>query len=84
MRLIDDLKAQGRRVALWGASHQGFTIIACAGIGEKIEYIIDSAEFKQGKYSPATHIEIISPAKPCPAANACRRRTGLHKKNTSA
>lgn len=60
--LIDDLKAQGRRVALWGASHQGFTIIACAGIGEKIEYIIDSAAFKQGKYSPATHIEIISPA----------------------
>jgi nitrogen regulatory protein PII len=60
--LIDDLKGQGKRVALWGASHQGFTIIACAGIGEKIEYIIDSAEFKQGKYSPASHIEIISPA----------------------
>jgi hypothetical protein len=69
--LIDDLKAQGRCVALWGASHQGFTIIACAGIGEKIEYIIDSAEFKQGKYSPATHIEIISPAEALSrAANA--------------
>ncbi|MBM5822510.1 MAG: hypothetical protein FJ082_08675 [Cyanobacteria bacterium K_Offshore_surface_m2_011] len=32
------------------------------GFGEKIEYIIDSAAFNQGKYSPATHIEIISPA----------------------
>jgi SAM-dependent methyltransferase len=69
--LIDGLKRQGRRVAIWGASHQGFTIIACAGIGEKIEYIIDSAEFKQGKYSPASHIEIVSPAEALSrAANA--------------
>lgn len=60
--LIDDLKRQGRRVAIWGASHQGFTIISCADIGAKVEYIIDSAEFKQGKFSPASHIEIISPS----------------------
>ncbi len=60
--LIDDLKCQGRRVALWGASHQGFTIISCADIGAKVEYIIDSAEFKQGRFSPASHIEIISPS----------------------
>jgi SAM-dependent methyltransferase len=60
--LIDDLKCQGRRVAIWGASHQGFTIISCADIGGKVEYIIDSAEFKQGKFSPASHIEIISPS----------------------
>lgn len=29
---------------------------------KKIEYIIDSAPFKQGKYAPASHIPIISPA----------------------
>jgi hypothetical protein len=26
-----------------------------------VEYIIDSAPFKQGKYAPASHIPIVSP-----------------------
>ncbi|HPV52421.1 MAG TPA: hypothetical protein PLN37_10100, partial [Smithella sp.] len=29
----------------------------------RIEYIIDSAKFKQGKYTPATHIPIVAPDK---------------------
>ena len=31
-------------------------------IAGKIKYVIDSATFKQGKYTPATHIRIVSPA----------------------
>jgi len=58
---VDQVKAQKGTVAIWGASHQGFTILSTAELGEKIDYIIDSAPFKQGKYSPATHIPIISP-----------------------
>ena len=49
-------------MAIWGASHQGFTLAATAKLTKKIEYIIDSAPFKQGKYAPASHIPIISPA----------------------
>ena len=30
--------------------------------GDKIQYIIDDAPFKQGKYTPATHIPIVSQA----------------------
>lgn len=29
----------------------------------KIEFIIDSAPFKQGKYAPVSHIPIVSPEK---------------------
>lgn len=58
---VDSLRQQGKRVAIWGASHQGFTLASTAKLSEKVEYIIDSAPFKQGKYAPASHIPIISP-----------------------
>lgn len=59
--LIGDLKAQGRRLAIWGASHQGFTLASTTEIGGFAEYIIDSAPFKQGKYAPASHLPIVPP-----------------------
>lgn len=49
-----------KNVAVWGASHQAFTIIQMLQISDKISFIIDSAPFKQGKYSPASHIKIVS------------------------
>lgn len=60
-KFIDDYKKNNKKVAIWGASHQGFTIAATAQLTEKIEYIIDSAPFKQGKYAPASHVPIVSP-----------------------
>ena len=57
---IDRVRETGRKVAIWGASHQGFTLAATAHLGEKVEYIIDSAPFKQGRYAPASHIPIVS------------------------
>jgi hypothetical protein len=48
-------------MAIWGASHQGFTLAATTKLGGKVKYIIDSAKFKQGKYAPASHIPIVSP-----------------------
>ena len=59
--LIENLKSQGKRLAVWGASHQGFTLTATTEIGRFAEYIIDSAPFKQGKYAPASHLPIVSP-----------------------
>lgn len=58
---IQKYKADGKKVAVWGASHQGFTIVASLEIGEDLEYIVDSAPFKQGKYSPASHVRIVAP-----------------------
>lgn len=55
----DSYIAEGKKVAVWGASHQGFTLIPSLGLSEKISYIIDSAPFKQGKYAPASHVPIF-------------------------
>lgn len=52
---------QGKKIAIWGASHQGFTAASTTGAWEHISYIIDSAPFKQGKYAPASHLPIVSP-----------------------
>ncbi|NQT30028.1 MAG: methyltransferase domain-containing protein [Candidatus Saganbacteria bacterium] len=50
-----------KNVAIWGAGHQALAIIALANLAGKIKYVVDSATFKQGKYTPATHIPIVSP-----------------------
>ena len=55
------LESNGRRLALWGAGHQGFTIASTTVLAEAAEYMIDSAGFKQGRYAPASHIPIVSP-----------------------
>jgi len=51
--------SHGKKVAIWGASHQCFTLIPTLGLSEKIAYIIDSAPFKQGKFAPASHVPIV-------------------------
>ena len=58
---IDHLSESRRTMAIWGASHQGFTLAATTKLGGRVEYIIDSASFKQGRFSPASHIPIVAP-----------------------
>ena len=58
---IQYLEAHDKRVAIWGASHQGFTLAATTELGEKACYIIDSAPFKQGKFAPSSHLPIVGP-----------------------
>ena len=58
---VEMLESNGRRLALWGAGHQGFTIASTTVLAEAAEYMIDSAGFKQGRYAPASHIPIVSP-----------------------
>jgi nucleoside-diphosphate-sugar epimerase/SAM-dependent methyltransferase len=60
-KYLDQLDAAGRTLAIWGASHQGFTLAATTGLGGRVRYIIDSAKFKQGRFAPASHIPIYAP-----------------------
>ena len=46
---------------MWGAGHQALAVIALANIQDRICYVVDSAPFKQGKYTPASHLPIVSP-----------------------
>ena len=59
--LVDRLHSQGKTLAIWGASHQGFTLAATTRLGGKVSYIIDSAPFKQGRFAPASHLPIVAP-----------------------
>ncbi len=60
-KLACSLKEKGETLALWGASHQGFTLAATTCLGEAAEYMIDSAPFKQGRFAPASHLPIVPP-----------------------
>lgn len=59
--LVDRLRAQGKKLAVWGASHQGFTLTATTRLGDKVSYMIDSAPFKQGRFAPTSHLPIVAP-----------------------
>jgi 2-polyprenyl-3-methyl-5-hydroxy-6-metoxy-1,4-benzoquinol methylase len=52
---------KSKKVAIWGAGHQALAIILLINLADKIRYVVDSAVFKQNKYTPATHIPIVSP-----------------------
>lgn len=49
------------KVVIWGAGHQALATIALTHIAPHIEYVIDSAPFKQGRFTPATHLPIVAP-----------------------
>lgn len=59
--LCSRLEKEGKSLAIWGASHQGFTLAATTVLKEYVRYIIDSAPFKQGKFAPASHLPIAAP-----------------------
>ena len=59
--LVRRLEKEGKTLAVWGASHQGFTLAATTVLGQRAEYMIDSAPFKQGKFAPASHLPIVAP-----------------------
>lgn len=50
-----------KKVAIWGAGHQALAMISMMEMANKVRYVVDSAPFKQGKYTPATHLPIIPP-----------------------
>lgn len=60
-RFLEIRVKQKKKIAVWGASHISLTEISLLDMKDKISCILDSAEFKQNKYAPVTHIPILSP-----------------------
>ncbi len=61
---LSDLKAQGKRVAAYGASAKGSTLLNYLGIGrETLDFVVDRSTVKQGYYTPGTHLPIYGPEK---------------------
>jgi len=64
LQLLGELKAQGKRIAVYGASAKGSTLLNYFGIGrETLDYVVDRSTTKQGYYTPGTHLRIHPPAK---------------------
>ena len=60
--LLRNLKAVGNRIAAYGASAKGATLLNYFGIGsETLDYVVDRSTAKQGYYTPGTHLPIYAP-----------------------
>jgi 2-polyprenyl-3-methyl-5-hydroxy-6-metoxy-1,4-benzoquinol methylase len=58
------LKANGHRIAAYGASAKGTTLLNYFGIGGDIlDFVADRSTVKQGLYTPGTHLPICAPEK---------------------
>lgn len=54
-----DIKAEGKRIAAYGATSKSTTLLNYAGVGpDLIEYVSDTTPTKIGKYTPGTHIPV--------------------------
>jgi 2-polyprenyl-3-methyl-5-hydroxy-6-metoxy-1,4-benzoquinol methylase len=49
------------QICVWGAGHQSLATISILGLSEKIRFIADSSQDKQGRYAPASGVPIVSP-----------------------
>lgn len=60
--LLNDLKRDGKRIAAYGASAKGSTLLNYCGIGrETLDFVVDRSTVKQGLYTPGTHLPILAP-----------------------
>jgi hypothetical protein len=63
LTMLSKLKAEGKRIAVYGASAKGSTLMNYFGIGRALlDFVVDRNTIKQGHYTPGTHLPIYSPA----------------------
>jgi SAM-dependent methyltransferase len=64
LALLRELKAEGKRIAVYGASAKGSTLLNYFGIGRNtLDFVVDRSTVKQGRYTPGTHLPIYPPEK---------------------
>jgi len=57
--LLSNLKRRSKRIVGYGAAAKGNVLLNHCNIGpDKLDYIVDSVSFKQGRFTPGTHIPI--------------------------
>jgi hypothetical protein len=64
LQMLIDLKRQGKRVVGYGAPGKGNTLLNYCGIrSDFLDYTVDRSPYKNGRFTPGTHIEIFPPEK---------------------
>lgn len=62
--LLRQLKTEDKRIAVYGASAKGSTLLNYCGLGHDVlDYVVDRSTVKQGRYTPGTHLQIFAPEK---------------------
>jgi SAM-dependent methyltransferase len=62
--LLSQLKTEGKRIAAYGASAKGSTLLNYFQLGpDVLEFVVDRSTVKQGYYTPGTHLPIYAPEK---------------------
>jgi hypothetical protein len=62
LELLIDLKRQGKRIAGYGAPGKGNTLLNFCGIRtDFLDFTVDRSGYKQGRFTPGTHIPIFEP-----------------------
>jgi len=57
--LLQKLKAEGKSIAVYGASAKGSTLLNYFGIGrDSLDFVVDRSSVKQGRFTPGTHLPI--------------------------
>lgn len=64
LNLLTSLKADGKRIAVYGASAKGSTLLNYFGIGSDVlDYVVDRSTVKQGRFTPGTRLKIYDPSR---------------------
>ncbi len=64
IKLLENLKKKNKKIISYGATYKSTTVFNFCNIDSRqISYVTDTTLNKQGKYTPGTHIKIISPDK---------------------
>jgi SAM-dependent methyltransferase len=62
--LLGSLKADGKRIAAYGAAAKGAILLNAAGIdGRYVDFVVDRNRHKHGKYMPGVHLPIYDTEK---------------------
>ncbi len=62
LKILTDLKAQGKRIVGYGAAAKSNTLMNYFGITPALlDYIVDDSAWKQGLYTPGTRIPVVGP-----------------------
>ncbi|MDP6424707.1 MAG: methyltransferase, partial [Planctomycetota bacterium] len=62
--LIADVRADGGRLAAYGAAAKGAILLNYVGLGSAdVDFVVDRNVHKQGRFMPGVHIPIVDPSK---------------------
>jgi SAM-dependent methyltransferase len=62
LRFLIEAKEEGKKIVGYGAPGKGNTLLNYCGIRtDYLDFTVDANPYKQGKYTPGTHIPILEP-----------------------